>query len=332
MRLTVNLATKNYDIIIERGLLHKIGTYINLNRKVLIVTDEGVPRKHIDTVLSQCESGFVHTVIQGEGAKSFVVLQEICKVLLEHNFSRKDLLIAVGGGVIGDLAGFAASIYMRGIPFVNIPTTTLSQIDSSIGGKVAVNFEGVKNNIGAFYHPEIVLIDSNTLATLSQRHYNNGLAEAVKAGLIYDKDLFELLETENVSEKIDEIIYRCLCVKKDVVEKDEKEENLRKILNFGHTLGHGIESVYGLSGLYHGECVAIGMLPMLEDEKLKQRTIQVLEKLSLPVSADYDKEKVFQVMCKDKKANGAKMTLVKVAKLGEAKLCDVDMESLKKYL
>ncbi len=334
MNLTVNLKDKSYDIILERGVINNVGKYVNLNRKVLVISDDGVPKQHVDAVVKQCQNGqgFCHIVKQGEGSKSFETYEELCQVLLNLNFSRKDLIIAVGGGVIGDLAGFVAGTYMRGINFVNIPTTTLSQIDSSIGGKVAINLANVKNVIGAFYHPQMVLVDSDTLKTLPIRHFNNGLAEAVKSGLIYDAKLFELFETTDIKQSIDQVIYRSLSVKKDIVEKDEKEENLRKTLNFGHTIGHGIESVYGLSGLLHGECVAIGMIPMIEDENLKKRVIKVYEKLNMQTTVDYDKQQVMDVMLKDKKTHGSKITIVKVKTLGQAELVDIETNELINYL
>lgn len=332
MNITVNLEAKTYDIVIERGAMKHLADFIDLNRKVLVISDDGVPKEHIDTVLSQCKQGYSHIVKQGEGAKSFSVFQELCEVLLQYNFGRKDLVIAVGGGVIGDLAGFVASSYMRGISFVNIPTTTLSQIDSSIGGKVAINLNHVKNIIGTFYHPDVVIVDSDTLSTLPIRHYNNGLVEAIKAGLIYDEKLFELMETTDIYEHVDEIIYRCLLVKKSIVEQDEKEQSLRKILNFGHTIGHAIETVYGLSELYHGECVAIGMIPMLEDEDLKNRTLAIYKKLSIQATAAYDKKQVMDIMCKDKKTHGSMITIIKVKTLGKAELHDIEMLELESYL
>jgi len=332
MKLSVNLQYTSYDIIIEKGVIKRVGEFVSLDRKVLIISDNGVPNEYIQTVLSQCENGFYHIVKQGEGAKSFEVYQELCLKLLELNFTRKDLIIAIGGGVIGDLSGFVAASYMRGIDFINIPTTTLSQIDSSIGGKVAINLEHVKNIIGAFHHPKAVLIDIETLKTLPERHYNNGLVEAVKAGLIYDEKLFQLFENGDIENSIEEIIYRSLLVKKDVVEKDEKEQSLRKILNFGHTIGHGIESAYNLSELLHGECVAIGMIPMIEVKELKQRTTKIYEKLKLKSHVDFDKQKVFEVMTKDKKAYGKKITIVKVKTLGNATLEEIDIEELESYL
>ena len=332
MKLTVNLQEKSYDIVIERGILHRIGDYTNLNRKVLVISDDGVPRQYVDAVLAQCPQGHVHIVQQGEGAKSFPVYQELCQKLLELNVSRTDCIIALGGGVVGDLAGFVASTYLRGIEFIGVPTTTLSQIDSSIGGKVAINLDHVKNIIGSFYHPSVVLIDSNTLDSLPRRLFVNGLVEAVNAGLIYDESILTLFETRDPQADIDEIVYRSLLVKKAVVEQDEKERNLRKILNFGHTLGHGIESVYGLKELLHGECVAIGMIPMLEDDGLKARVLKIYEKLGLPSDVTYDPEQVYQVMTKDKKAQGNTITVVKVQKAGHARLEKIPMEDLRQYL
>lgn len=331
MNITVNLSAKTYDIIIERGAINRISDFVSLDRKVMVISDTGVPAKYVEAVLSQCKNGYSYIVQSGEEAKSLEVFKLLCEVLLQHNFNRKDLIVAVGGGVVGDLSGFVAASYMRGISFVNIPTTTLSQIDSSIGGKVGINLDHVKNIVGAFYHPEAVIVDSDTLATLPERHYSNGLAEAVKAGLIYDSALFDIMENQAIETNIDEIIRRCLLVKKDVVEKDEKEQSLRKILNFGHTIGHGIESVY-MGQLFHGEAVALGMLPMIGNDELRERVIRVLERLKLKSSLDYDKNRVYEIMCKDKKSHGSKITIVKVNEVGKAELCDIEHTELKEYI
>ncbi len=332
LQLSVNLKEKSYDIIIEHGVLNRIGNFADLNRKVMIISDTGVPMEYVNTVMKQCPQGYYHIVQQGEGAKSFPVYEELCRKLLDLNFTRTDCIIALGGGVIGDLAGFVASTYLRGIEFIGIPTTTLSQIDSSIGGKVAINLEHVKNIIGCFYHPSVVLIDPETLKTLPKRHFVNGLVEAVKAGLIYDASILDLFEHGNPETQVDEIIYRSLLVKKAVVEQDEKEQNLRKILNFGHTLGHGIESVYGLSELLHGECVAIGMIPMLEEQVLKERVLRIYDKLGLKSDVAYNADEVFDVMKKDKKAQGDSITVVKVKEAGKATLEKISMEQLYQFL
>lgn len=330
MELAIQLAEHTSNIFIERDARLHLKDYLDLDCKVMIVTDRGVPEQYHQEVLNQCSQGYLYVAEQGEGTKSLSVYEDILSKLLELNFSRKDLILALGGGVIGDLSGFVAGTFKRGMRFASIPTTTLSQIDSSIGGKVAVNFGEVKNVVGTFYHPEVVVIDLNTVKTLTKRHYHNGLVEAVKAGLIADRELFELFEhADNVDEHLEEIIVRALKVKKAVVEQDEKEENLRKILNFGHTIGHAIESIYHLEGYYHGECVGMGMMKILEDEEIKARLRKVLLKLEVPLETEYDVDEVIEFIKKDKKANGDYVTIVQVEKIGEAKLIPVEIECLR---
>lgn len=330
MEMNIQLAERTSRIYIERDCRLHLEKYISLDCKVMVITDEGVPKQYHEEVLKQCKNGYLFVAKQGEETKSLEVYEQILQKLLALDFSRKDLIIALGGGVIGDLSGFVAGTFKRGMRFASIPTTTLSQIDSSIGGKVAVNMGEVKNVVGTFYHPEAVLIDLNTLSTLPERHYNNGLVEAVKAGLIGDAELFELFEkTEHIENDLEEIIVRALRVKKNVVEQDEKEQNLRKILNFGHTIGHAIESIYHLEGYYHGECVGIGMMMILEKEEIRERLRKVLCKLNVPLSADYDVEEVIHFIKKDKKANGKYVTVVQVDKVGEAKLLPIEIESLR---
>lgn len=330
MEMNIQLAERTSRIYIERDCRLHLEKYISLDCKVMVITDEGMPKQYHEEVLKQCKNGYLFVAKQGEETKSLEVYEQILQKLLALDFSRKDLIIALGGGVIGDLSGFVAGTFKRGMRFASIPTTTLSQIDSSIGGKVAVNMGEVKNVVGTFYHPEAVLIDLNTLSTLPERHYNNGLVEAVKAGLIGDAELFELFEkTEHIENDLEEIIVRALRVKKNVVEQDEKEENLRKILNFGHTIGHAIESIYHLEGYYHGECVGIGMMMILEKEEIWERLRKVLCKLNVPLSADYDVEEVIHFIKKDKKANGKYVTVVQVDKVGEAKLLPIEIESLR---
>ena len=315
MTIHMNLGEDSYDIIVERGILQNANNYLNLNRRVLVVTDSGVPRQYAETVANQCKEGFICTVEQGEASKSLEGVGKLLQTMLDHGFSRKDCVVAVGGGVVGDLSGFAASAYMRGIDFYNIPTTLLSQIDSSIGGKTAINFGGVKNIVGAFYQPKKVLIDPELLKTLSPRQMSNGLAEAVKMALTSDKELFDIFENENIESNIDEIIIRSLNVKKDVVEQDEKESGLRKILNFGHTVGHGIESSEGMSELYHGECVALGMIPMCA-ESIRGRVIEVLKKCNLYRTLEYDWDKITEAAFHDKKADGDSVTVTTVSEVG----------------
>ena len=287
MNIHMNLKENSYDIVVERGILEKAGEHLNPDRRVLIVTDSGVPEIYAQTLAKQCKSPVICTVESGEASKSIETFSFLLQTMLENGFSRKDCVAAVGGGVVGDVSGFAASAYMRGIDFYNIPTTLLSQIDSSIGGKTAINFSGIKNIVGAFYQPKKVLIDPDLLKTLPDRQISNGLAEAIKMSLTSDKELFEIFENKDIKENIDEIIIRSLNIKKSVVEQDEKESGLRKILNFGHTIGHGIESSGNMKELYHGECVALGLIPMC-GESVKPRVINVLKKCNLYNITDFD--------------------------------------------
>lgn len=315
MTLSMNLGENSYDIIIKRGALREAAGYLKLDRRVLIVTDDGVPAAYSETIAEKCKYPVRISVPQGEGSKSFPVLERLCRVMLEKGFTRTDAVVAVGGGVVGDLSGFAAASYMRGIDFYNIPTTFLSQVDSSIGGKTAINLEGVKNIIGAFYQPRRVLIDPEVLATLPKRQVASGLAESIKMAAAFDADLFEKIEGGDVEAHLDSIIEKSLAIKKYVVEHDEKEAGLRRVLNFGHTIGHGIESCEGLHGLYHGECVALGMLPMCS-ASVRRRLIEVYKKIGLPCSLDFDSERVFEAVTHDKKLDGSLINLVFVPEIG----------------
>ena len=318
MTLTLDLGEKSYDIIVERGCASRAGEYLDLDRRALILTDDGVPAEYAGRVAEACREPVILTVPQGEGSKSIERFGEILAVMLENGFTRRDCVVAVGGGVVGDLAGFAASAYMRGVDFYNIPTTTLSQIDSSIGGKTAVNLGGIKNIVGAFWQPKRVLVDPDLLSTLSPRHYREGLAEAVKMAATSDAELFRLFEDGDVTSELETIITRSLMIKKRVVEADEREGGLRRVLNFGHTIGHGIEAeeeLNGVSGLYHGECVALGMLPMCSD-KVRSRLIPVLHNLGLPTEYEYDIDKTIAAACHDKKSDGGGVTVVTVDEIG----------------
>ena len=316
MTIRMDLGPDSYDILIERGVLANAGQHLNLNRRVLIVTDTGVPDVYAKTLAGQCKESVIFTAEMGEDSKSLAVFGQLLQIMLEHDFSRKDCVVAVGGGVVGDLAGFAASAYMRGIDFYNIPTTLLSQIDSSIGGKTAINLGGVKNIVGAFYQPKKVLIDPDLLKTLPPRQIANGMAEAIKMSLTSDKELFELFETQDIESNLEEIILRSLNIKKAVVEQDEKEAGLRRILNFGHTVGHGIEST---SELYHGEAVALGMLPMC-GESVRPRVIKVLKKCNLYRELQYDWERITQAAFHDKKSDSGSVTVTLVNKPGTYEL------------
>ncbi len=328
MNIRMNLGINSYDIVVERGVLARAGEQLHLKRRVFIITDEGVPAKYAACVAAQCDKAHIATVKQGEGSKSIAVYEQLLKEMLSLGFDRGDCVVAVGGGVVGDLSGFVAASYMRGIDFYNIPTTVLSQIDSSIGGKVAVNLGSIKNIVGAFCQPKKVLIDPEVLSTLPARQIANGLSEAVKMSLTSDAALFELFEGQDALANIDEIIIRSLNIKKAVVEQDEKEAGLRKILNFGHSIGHGIESK---ADLYHGECVALGMLPMCAPA-VRTRVEKVLEKLSLPTKVRLDADSVIEAMRHDKKMKDGKLTAVFVEAVGSFVMKEITCESLTEVL
>ena len=301
MILPVKTGAGAYDIVLARGCMDQLEQYLPNTGKTLIVTDDGVPRAYAQKAAAVCPDSFIITLPQGETAKSLENHRALLSEMLKRGFTRSDRVIAVGGGVMGDLAGFAAAVYMRGIDFYNIPTTLLSQVDSSIGGKVAVDMDGVKNVIGAFYPPKKVIIDPNVLHTLSPRQVSAGLAESIKMAATCDKALFEKFErSTDLNGDIDAFIEGSLRIKRDVVEQDPNEKGLRRVLNFGHTVGHAIESAMGGKWL-HGECVAAGMLPMCP-ESVRARIERVLVKYNLPTRADVPAERLIAYMEHDKKA------------------------------
>ena len=337
MKMTVRLGKNSYDIIIKRGGIANLSQLASLERRVFIVTDDGVPAEYAQSVKDQCKEGFVYTLPQGEQSKSIKQYSAMVAAMLHAGLDRGDLVVAVGGGVVGDLAGFAAATYMRGIDFINCPTTTLSQIDSSIGGKTGIDLDGTKNVVGAFWQPRLVVVDPDTLKTLPRRHFMNGLAETVKMSLALDASLFEFLETCDVEKDIETIICKSLALKKRVVEKDERERGMRAVLNLGHTLGHAIEALRGVNGrrkngYYHGECVAMGLLPMIENKALQKRTRALLRKLELPARLTYDKTKVMDYIQHDKKTRSGFITLVKVPGLGCWRLDKVPLEQAREML
>lgn len=329
MIIPVNLGSDSYNIYLERGALQKAGELLSLNRRVLVVTDSGVPIEYAKTVEAQCKEPTLCVIPQGEASKCLTTWSDLLKVMTEKGFTRSDCVVAVGGGVVGDLSGFAAAAYMRGIDFYNIPTTVLSQVDSSIGGKVAIDFEGYKNIVGAFHQPKAVIVDPDTLKTLPDRQITNGLIEALKMSMTFDEDIFSLFEKGEIEANTDKIIEGSLRMKKAVVEEDEKEAGLRKVLNFGHTVGHAIESCCNLEELYHGECVGLGMLAMCHGE-VRARLLNILKRLNAPVSFNYNAEKLTEAMKHDKKMSGDKISVVYVEKIGEYKLETIDFKELEK--
>ena len=327
MKLTINCKTYSYDVIIQRNILNNVTEYLSLQRKVLILTDDGVPSEYVLKISSQCLNPIIVTVKQGEQSKNIDNYQLVMKTLIEHGFTRTDCLVSIGGGVVGDLGGFISSTYMRGIDFYNIPTTLLSQVDSSIGGKTAIDYNGIKNIIGSFYTPKCVLIDPNTLKTLDKRQLHAGLVEAIKMACTCSSSLFEIIsKSKNLENDIDEIIFQSLQIKQKIVEEDLEEKGLRRVLNFGHTLGHIIESASNYN-LLHGECVGIGMLSFSSDKARKQIK-KLLKKYNLPISYDLSLKDIEDYLIHDKKKTGDYIWIVSVENIGSYELKKIKIDEL----
>ena len=313
-KLHLDLGSHGYDIHIGRGLIQRVGEIFNLNRRVLILTDSGVPKEYAEIVKSACREATILTMPEGEGSKSIDGFSKVLSAMVDFGMTRTDCLVAVGGGVMGDLGGFSAASYMRGIDFYNIPTTLLSQVDSSIGGKCAINLGGVKNIVGAFYQPKGVVVDPDLLSTLPERHMANGMAEVIKMAVSFDAELFGKIEN---GADILEIIEGSLKIKKMVVENDERESGVRRVLNLGHTLGHAIEATDG--GLYHGECVAIGMMAVCSDE-VKARLVPLLKGCGLPTEYTGDVKSVVSKIALDKKSDGDEIYIIYVDTVGSYRI------------
>lgn len=333
--LRIDLPGRAYDIHIGGGVLPEAGKYIKqvfAGREIAVVTDQNVAPLYANQLEESLQKeGFeIHRIVvpAGEESKSHEMLLHLYHEMLSFGLTRTDLIIALGGGVVGDLTGFAASTLLRGIPFVQIPTTLLAQVDSSVGGKVAVNLPEGKNLVGAFYQPKMVLIDPICLKTLDDRILADGMAEVIKYGAICDADLFAMLENiKNVQElfaKITEIIYTCCDIKRRVVEEDEMDTGGRMILNFGHTFGHAIEKYFGYGTYTHGEAVAVGMcMACAYGEKIgltpagtEQRMKNILQKYHLPIEVDMPKEAFVSAMAVDKKGEGNKINLILLQEIG----------------
>ena len=335
MKLEVKTKNGSYPVIIERGALKKASQVIGTGSRVFIVTDSGVPKEWVGALKDQFRGAKVFVIPQGEASKNIRTWTSVMSAMLSEGISRKDTVAALGGGVTGDIGGFAAACYMRGIRFVNIPTTVLAQADSSIGGKTGLDMDGIKNCVGAFWQPSAVISDPDVLSTLPERQFASGMAEAVKAGVIGDPALFEIFESGEAKTRTEEIIRRAVLVKKRIVEEDELESGKRMLLNFGHTIGHAVEALSALdaeesggSGLLHGECVAIGMVLMTVQPELKARLKKVLEGLGLPTGFHMDKDKALSIIEKDKKANRGMITTVQADEIGKAYLKELSIEEL----
>lgn len=326
--ITVHTPSLVYPVFFARGGISHANEFFNLERRVLILSDDGVPEEYANAVAACAKEPFIYIVEQGEGAKSPEALAMLEHFLLENEFTRSDCIVAVGGGVVGDLGGLCASTYMRGIDFYNVPTTSLAAIDSSVGGKTAVNFCGVKNVIGTFYQPSAVLVDANTLSTLDPRQMRSGLSEAVKMAACLDTELFAFIEENEIDESsIEDVLYRAVRIKAELVGRDERESGARRLLNFGHTIGHAIEASAGLDSLTHGECVALGMLPMAEGAA-HTRILQALTKLGLPTELPCKIDKILPLLRSDKKRSGDSINCIVLKSIGEPTLVPMTIEEI----
>lgn len=314
MKLTVSLPGSSYPVWIEKDCLSHLADKLDTQKKTILVYDSGIPQKWVDLVLQQFTNASCFCFEQGEGSKNITTYQQLLMAMSHAELNRKSQVIALGGGVTGDMAGFAAATYMRGIDFINLPTTVLAQVDSSVGGKTAIDLGPIKNIVGAFWQPKTVLIDPNVLETLDPRQIHAGLVEALKMGLLFDENLVADFEQEQLD--FVKIIARSIDLKRIVVEQDEKESNLRKSLNFGHTIGHGIEGSFENHDYLHGECVAIGMLYFLTDPNLRHRVLAILDRLEVPQIDHFDIAKASALIRNDKKGNEAGIDCVFVDKPG----------------
>lgn len=344
MKLYVDLKDHGYPIYIERGILSQASEKIKevfSGKKVMIISDDQVYSYHGECLKEQLEKSFeCYSVVipHGETSKSIHTLPEIYSELIQAKLSRTDLIVALGGGVVGDLAGFVAATYLRGIKFVQIPTSILAQVDSSVGGKVAVDLPEGKNLVGAFYQPQMVLIDPDVLDTLPERYVIDGLGEVIKYGCIKDAELFAQLESyssyELLKEHLTDVIATCVDIKRRVVEEDEFDTGERLLLNFGHTLAHAIEQYYHYERESHGEAVAIGMYQitkMAEAAGLTKageadRIRKVLEMYKLPVECGINIDELKEAMKSDKKNLNNKLKVVLIHEIGSSYVHPTDVE------
>lgn len=339
MELVVDLKERSYPIIIEKGIINRVAEEVSKvykGRRVFIVTDDNVNKYYGDKVVSSLKNKDFEVKLlslePGEKTKNFNTLPIVYDALLDFNLTRSDLIIALGGGVIGDLTGFVASTYLRGIDFIQIPTSLLAQVDSSVGGKVAVDLERGKNLVGSFYHPKCVLIDPEVLNTLDKRFFIDGMGEVIKYGCIKDSTFFTLLEKmENYKQLMscmEEVIHGCCDIKRAVVENDERDKGERMLLNFGHTLAHAIEQHYNYEKYSHGEAVAIGMyeITKISEEKgltkkgTAERIKSILVKYSLPYEMDVNLKELLQAINLDKKKMGNDLNLIILKEIGNSEI------------
>ena len=337
-------ASKEYEVLIGNGILSTLGERcVNLlgKSKAVIVTDSNVAPLWLGKTKQSLEDAGIETFTYifpaGEESKSKETLFELLEFMAENKLTRSDFAVALGGGVTGDMTGLAASLYLRGIPFVQVPTTLLAAVDSSVGGKTAVNLTAGKNLMGAFYQPSLVLCDTDTLGTLSAEIFADGMAEVIKYGVIFDKELFDTVKGGNISDKLERIIARCVELKRDVVAKDEFDKGERQLLNFGHTMAHSIEKCSNFE-ISHGSAVAIGMVIAAKagnalgwsDDDCTDEIINANKNNSLPCECSFSPDELAQAALSDKKRAGDSIAFVAPRKIGECYLKKVSVGVLYK--
>ncbi len=348
IKITVNTA-RPYDIFVGGSLLDRAGELsrnVNRGQKALIITDSNVAPLYADRVAKSFKSAGYNTEIlvfpAGEQSKKLDTVSTFYARLAKSGFTRGDLLVALGGGVTGDMTGFAAATWLRGVDFVQIPTSLLAQVDSSVGGKTGVDIPEGKNLVGAFWQPVLVIADTSTLSTLPRETFADGMAEVIKTAAIKDLSLFELLESQNPEkpQNLEQIIARCIDIKRGVVERDERESGERRLLNFGHTLGHALEKHYNYTGLSHGFAVAVGMAEItkasenhgLTQEGTAERLISLIKKFSLPAEDSAPVQDYLSGVMLDKKRAGSNINLVLLRGIGDSFVHPLPVNELAKFL
>ena len=347
MELTVQTA-KPYSILLERGLLAQTGKHclplFSTGTRAMVISDSNVFPLYGETVMDSLrQAGYeVYSCVfpAGEQSKLLSTVETFFRALGENGFTRSDFIVALGGGVTGDMAGFAAATFLRGIDFVQIPTTLLAQVDSSVGGKTGVDLPFGKNLVGAFHQPRLVLIDPDTLSTLPPHFFADGMGEVIKYGCIRRPALFKYLMEEDAREHLEEVIYECVDCKRQVVEADALDKGERMILNFGHTLGHALEKLHGFSGLSHGEAVGIGMVLIakageksgLTTPGTSEKIVTLLERYNLPTATDRNMDELAKATALDKKSAGKNLRLILLHEIGDAYIYTLPREELGNFL
>ncbi len=343
---SLNVLNK-YDIVIDRGILPVCGELIRKTTNAhtaAIITDDNVAEIYLSTVTKSLENaGFevcTFTFSHGEENKTISTVMQMVEFFAENKLSRSDIAIALGGGVCGDMCGFAAAIYMRGISFVQIPTSLLAQVDSSVGGKTGCDLSSGKNLVGAFHNPSLVIIDPNTLNTLPEKYMADGMGEIIKYGCIRSRSLFDQLLNGEKYENIDDIIYECVKIKANIVENDFTEQNDRMLLNFGHTVGHAIEKAENFCGISHGMAVGIGMVMItdaseaagLTETGTADKIRSVLNRYNMPTETTYDTSVIADAAMSDKKRRSDTLNTVLLKNIGDSFIHRLDCKKFKDFL